>query len=117
MEGSFADQDYRGLVKVAFRMNTVGDVINAMNADMSISPFQRRQVIDEINRRRIDVKQPASRLTYMLAGSVVANIVARYMGAGGVMRGIATVAGAAVGNHLHNKRDPNVVNGYRMHVY
>ncbi len=75
MAGSFTEDDYRGLLKAAFRMNTVGDVINAMNADMSMSPFQRRQVLDEINRRHIDVKQPASRLTYLLAGSVVGNIV------------------------------------------
>ncbi len=33
------------------------------------------------------------------------------------MRGVATIAGAAIGNHMYNKKDPNVSNGYRMHVY
>lgn len=111
--------DFSGLTKLAFRMTTVGDVINAMNADMTANAFQRRQAIDEINRRHIDVKTPASRLPYLIGGGAAGNFIARYLGFGGVMRTVATMAGAAVGNSVYNRKhpDPNVFNGYRIHTY
>lgn len=114
-----SSNDYAGLKKLAFRMTTVGDVMNAMNADMTMDAFQRRKVIDEINSRRIDVKTPASRLPYLLGGGIAGNIVSRYLGAGGVLRSVGTVVGAAVGNSLYNSRHPsrNEFRGYRIHTY
>lgn len=114
----YTDEDYRGLVKVAFRQ-TVGDVINAMNADMTANAFTRRQALDAINRSHLSVKDDAQRLMYSLGGGVVANFVARYLGAGWPLRAVATAVGAHVGRNIYNKVHPNTnsVLGYSMRVY
>ena len=113
------DIGFGGLAKAAFGMATVGDVMNAMNADYTCDVFRRRKAIDEINRRGIDVKTPASRLPYLLGGGAAGNFVAWYLGVGGVLRAVATAGGALIGNSVYNGRnpDPTSVRGYRIHTY
>lgn len=112
---TFSDEDYRGLVKIAFG-KTVGDVINDINADVMADPFSRRRALDAINRSGLDVKSDASRLMYIVGGGAVGDTIARYLGAS---RLIGRVAGAVVGNSMYNRshQDPRRINGYTIRTY
>lgn len=98
-------RDFSGLIKIAFGQ-TVGDFMNAWNSDLSANTSIRNQAFQKINRSGIDVKQPASRLPYILGGGVMGNAAARYLGANSFWRGVATVGGAMYGNHIYNKNNP-----------
>lgn len=114
----YTDDDYRGLCKIAFRQ-TVGDVINAMNSDMSANAFTRRQALDAINRSHLSVKDDAQKLMYRIGGGVVGNFISRYLGLSWPFRAVATAIGSHVGRNVYDKVHPNTNNvlGYSMRVY
>lgn len=86
---------------------TVGDFMHAWNADLAANPFIRRQAFDRVNAFGLDVKEPASRLPHLLGGGIVGRAAATYLGANPFWRNVATVAGAAVGNHIYNSKHPD----------
>jgi len=96
-------RDFRGLLKLAFAGQTVGDFMHAWNADLGADPSVRNSAFGKINSSGIDVKQPASRIPYILGGGVAAGAAASYLGANPFWRGVATVGGALYGNHMFNK--------------
>lgn len=98
----YADDDYRGLMKIA-QARTVGDFMNFANQDFSLSPFTRRAMFDQINRNHVDVKEPASRLPYLLGGGIAGNYVARWLG---FNKPLGMLGGALVGNSLFNRQHP-----------
>jgi hypothetical protein len=105
----YTDEDYRGLMKVA-QARTVGDFMNFANQDFSLSPFTRRAMFDRLNANNVDVKEPASRLPYILGGGIAGNYVARWLGLNNT---VGMIGGAIVGNSLYNRRhpDPNRLSG------
>lgn len=113
----FTDEDYRGLLKVSQAM-TVGDVIVAMNADMAANPFTRRQVIDKINASGLNVHSPASRLASAIGGGMLGSFVAKYLGLGGLGRGLAAIGGSIIGGRAYDRAHPPAASiGYRLHTY
>lgn len=99
---TYTDQDYEGLMKVA-QAKTVGDFMNFANQDFSLSPFTRRAMFDQINRNNVDVKEPASRLPYILGGGIAGSYVAKWLG---LNRPLGMIGGALVGNSLFNRQHP-----------
>lgn len=101
-------RDFSGLLKLAW-MNqpTVGDFMNRWNADINANKGARQNAFDRINSAGLTVKQPASRIPYVLGGGFIGNQAARYMGANKFFRGAATVAGAMIGNSRYNKDHPD----------
>lgn len=102
-------RDFRGLLKIAsmFPPQTVGDFMHSWNSDLNANINQRRNVFDKINRAGLDVKQPASRIPYIVGGGIIGRAAASYLGGGSTMKGIATIGGALYGNHLYNKNHPD----------
>ena len=100
-------RNFEGLIKIAFGTQTVGDFMNAWNADLSANPTFRQQAFAKINAAGLNVKQPASRIPYVLGGGVLGNIAAKYLGANSFWKGVATVGGALYGNSVFNKNHPN----------
>lgn len=101
-------RDFSGLVKVAFGWQpTVGDFMNRWNGDINANANARADAFGRINRAGLDVKQPASRIPYVLGGGFLGNQAAKYMGSNKFWRGVATVAGAAIGNSYYRKNNPD----------
>lgn len=100
-------RDFSGLMKLAFAGQTVGDFMHAWNADLNANPSVRNSAFGKINSSGIDVKQPASRIPYILGGGVAGRAAASYLGANPFWRGVATVGGALYGNHMFNKNHPD----------
>ena len=102
-----ATRDFRGLLKFAgIPQWTVGDFMRSWNADISSNPWTKREAFDRVNRAGIGVNAPASRLPYVLGGGIVGRAAASYLGAGPLMKNVATVAGAMVGNSSYNRSRP-----------
>lgn len=99
-------RDFSGLLKIAFAGQTVGDFMNAWNSDLSANASVRQQAFQRINNAGLDVKQPASRIPYILGGGIIGNAAAKYLGANSFWRGVATVGGAMYGNSVYNKKHP-----------
>lgn len=106
MPSNDGTRNLSGLLKIA-GLQTVGDFMHAWNADINANPAVRRNAFNRINAFGIDVKQPASRLPYILGGGVVGRAAASYFGAGSFGRNLATVGGALYGNHLYNNKHPD----------
>lgn len=85
---------------------TVGDFMNRWNADIYANQSARRSAFDRINAAGIDVKQPASRLPYIIGGGVIGRAAASYLGANPFWKRVATIGGAVYGNKLYNKEHP-----------
>lgn len=107
---------YSGLVKLA-QIPTVGDVMNRMNADMTIDPTLRRSCLDAIVSSGANVSQPASRLIGIGAGSLIGNAIGRYMGANPFWKGVFTLGGALYGNNSYNTNDPHHIHGNGIYTY
>lgn len=98
-------RNFTGLLKIAgLRPYTVGDFMHAWNADLDADQQARRSAFGAINSHGIDVKQPASRLPYVLGGGIVGRQAAKYLGAGPFWKNVATVGGALIGNNMYNNR-------------
>ena len=100
-------RNFSGLLKMAFYGQTVGDFMNSWNANLNANPAIRQNAFNRINNAGLDVKQPASRIPYVLGGGVVGRAAASYLGANPFWKGVATVGGAMYGNHLYNKNHPD----------
>ena len=101
-------RDFSGLLKLAWMTQpTVGDVMNRWNADLNANQNVRADAFSRINNAGLTVKQPASRIPYVLGGGFLGNAAAKYMGANKFCRGAATVAGAMIGNNRYNKNHPD----------
>lgn len=103
-------RNFEGLLKIAGLqpVQTVGDFMHSWNANLNADPNVRRSAFNRINNAGIDVKQPASRLPYVLGGGIIGRQAAKYLGAGPFMRNVATVGGALVGNSMFNARNSRV---------
>lgn len=101
-------RDFSGLLKFAW-MNqpTVGDFMNRWNADLNANQNARATAFSRINNAGLTVKQPASRIPYVLGGGLIGNQAAKYLGANKFWRGAATVAGAMIGNNKYKKDNPD----------
>ena len=115
MTGMTRTRDFSGLVKAAFGpyygpvgpQGTVGDFMAAWNSDRMADTSARRDAFDRINRAGLDVKQPASRIPYVLGGGAAARMAAKYLGFGPFWTNAATAAGALYGNSMFNRRNPD----------
>ena len=110
-----ADDRYRWLAKAA-GFTTVGDLMNGVNADMALTAFQKRQILDRVRETGMPVTSSASRLPSLFAGGALGNVVSGMLGANGFWRGAATLAGAAVANSVFNRKNDitRVQGGYRL---
>lgn len=100
-------RDFRGLLKMAFAGQTVGDFMHAWNANLNANPAIRQDAFNRINNAGLDVKQPASRIPYVLGGGLAGRAAASYLGANPFWKGVATVGGAIYGNRLFNRNNPS----------
>jgi hypothetical protein len=102
-------KDFSGLLKIAGvgYSPTVGDFMNRWNGDINANPFQRSDAFSRINNAGLDVKQPASRIPYVLGGGVLGRAAASYLGANPFWKNVATVGGAMVGNSIYKKNNPD----------
>ena len=102
-------RDLTGLLKLAGLqpVQSVGDFMHSWNANLQADPNVRRSAFDRINRAGIDVKEPASRLPYVLGGGVIGRQAAKYLGANPFWKNVATVGGALVGNSMFNRKNPD----------
>ena len=80
--------------------------MNRWNGDIRADANARRDAFGRINRAGLDVKQPASRIPYVLGGGLLGNQAAKYLGANRFWTGAATVAGAMAGNRAYNRANP-----------
>ena len=85
---------------------TVGDFMHRWDADINANPATRRNAFDRINNAGVNVKEPASRLPYILGGGIAGRAAASYLGANPFWKGVATVGGAMYGNSLYKKNNP-----------
>jgi len=108
-------RDFRGLLKMAFfgqpnqgfQQQTVGQFMNAWNANLNANPSIRHDAFQRINNAGLNVKQPASRIPYVLGGGLLGRAAASYLGANPFWKGVATVGGAMYGNSLFKKNNPD----------
>lgn len=109
-------RDFSGLLKMAFwpqpnqpapQPQTVGDFMHSWSANLNANPAVRRDAFDRINAAGLDVKQPASRIPYILGGGIAGRAAASYLGAGPFLKNVATVRGALFGNSLYKKHNPD----------
>lgn len=108
-------RDFRGLLKMAFfgqpnqgfQQQTVGQFMNAWNANLNANTKIRHDAFQRINNAGLDVKQPASRIPYVLGGGVLGRAAASYLGANPFWKGVATIGGAMYGNSLFKKNNPD----------
>ena len=102
-------RDMSGLLKIAGLqpVQTVGDFMNRWNGDINANPFQRHDAFGRINNAGLDVKQPASRIPYVLGGGALGRAAASYLGASPFWKNVATVGGALIGNSIYRKNNPD----------
>ena len=100
-------RDFRGLMKIAFQGQTVGDFMNSWNANLNANPSIRQDAFGKINAAGLTVGQPASRIPYVLGGGIAGRAAASYLGANPFWKNVATVGGAMLGNHMYNKNNPD----------
>lgn len=105
-------RNFEGLLKIAGLqpVQTVGDFMHAWNANLNANKDVRRFAFNRINNAGIDVKQPASRLPYILGGGIIGRQAASYLGASPFWKNVATVGGAMVGNKVYNNKNPDPFN-------
>lgn len=104
-------RDFSGLLKIAYMeppRQTVGDFMNWWNGDIHADTNVRRNAFDRINAAGIDVKQPASRLPYIIGGGLTGGALSSYLGMSGTGRTLSVVGGALVGNHIYNKGNQDI---------
>jgi len=104
--------DFSGLLKIAnlsafSPVPTVGDAMNAMNANIYMNPVFRRDMLDSINQAGLNVKEPASRIPNVVGGALAGYYGMNALGANRFWRGVGAVGGALYGNHLFNKANPD----------
>lgn len=116
--------DFSGLLKIAnlsafSKEPTVGDAMNAMNANIYMNPVYRRDMLDSINRAGLDVKEPASRIPSVVGGALAGYYGMNALGANRFWRNVGGVAGALYGNHLFNAShpDPNRRGPFTFNTY
>lgn len=76
--------------------------MNHWNSDIHADVSARRNAFDRINASGTDVKEPASRIPYILGGGLLGYQAARYMGAGWLGKAVGALAGARIGNGVYN---------------
>lgn len=103
-----------GLIKLA-QIPTVGDVMNRINADLTLNSFTKRTILDEIRSSGLDVKQPGSRLASIGIGALAGNMLGKYLGANPFWKGVSTLGGALYGNSQYNKSLPEHPWGSGIH--
>ena len=86
---------------------TVGDFMHNWSSDIFSDGSVRRTAFDRINAAGLDVKEPSSRIPWIIGGGVVGREAAKYLGANRFWRNAATVVGAMYGNSMYNDRHPD----------
>lgn len=76
---------------------TVGQTMTNINANPTLSPFDRRRALDQIVSTGIDVNSPAKKLIGAGLGAFAGNLVGKALGMGTFGRAIASLAGAHYG--------------------
>lgn len=102
-------RDLTGLVKLAQYFSgvpSVGEVMNRVNADMTLPTYAKRDFVSRVNDAGLTVNQPAFRLPYLFGGAVAGHSLAKYMGAKPFWDGVYTLGGAMYGNSMFNKSHP-----------
>ena len=89
------------------QQQTVGQFMNAWNANLNADTKIRHDAFQRINNAGLDVKQPASRIPYVLGGGILGRAAASYLGANPFWKGVATIGGAMYGNNLFKKNNPD----------
>lgn len=98
-------RDFSGLLKIAWMPQpTVGDFMNRWNADLNADPSARRDAFGRINAYGLNVKDRASRVSYVLGGGYIGNEAARYLGKGPAGSLAGAVIGAVAGNLVYNAK-------------
>ena len=102
-------RDFTGLLKLAGLqpVQTVGDFMHSWNADLYANQGVRRSAFNRINNAGVDVKEPASRIPYLLGGGIIGRQAAKYLGANPFWQNVATVGGVWAGNRMYNNRHPD----------
>ena len=95
-----------GLLKLAQFLPSVGDVMNRVNADMTLSVQDKQNFVNSINRAGLTVNQPGSRIPYVVGGAIAGHSLAKYMGARPFWDGVYTLGASLYGNHLYNQQHP-----------
>ena len=78
---------------------TVGQTMTNLNAQPFISPFQKRQALDQIVNTGLDVNAPAKKLFGAGLGAVAGNLIGKALGFGTLGRTLTTFAGAHYGSN------------------
>lgn len=95
---------------------TVGDLMNGINADMALTAFQKREILDRVRSTGEPVTSNANRIGNAIAGGALGGVVARMLGANDFWQGAAALGGAAVANSVLNRKSDltRVQGGYRL---
>lgn len=96
-----------GLRKLAQFFPTVGDVMNRVNADMTLSVNDKHDFISAVNNSGLTVNQPGSRIPWVVGGGIVGHSLAKYLGARPFWDGVYTLGASLYGNHLYNQKTNN----------
>lgn len=102
-------RNFTGLVKFAQWYNnppTVGEVLNRVNADLTLPTSAKRDFVSRVNESGMTVNQPGFRLPYIVGGAIAGHSIAKYMGARPFWDGVYTLGGALYGNSMFNKSHP-----------
>ena len=92
-----------GLRKLAQYFPTVGDVMNRVNADMTLSVNDKHDFITSVNKSGLTVNQPGFKIPYLVGGAVAGHSLAKYMGARPFWDGVYTLGGMLYGNKMYNE--------------
>ena len=99
-------RNFTGLVKFAqwySQAPSVGDVMNRVNADLTIPTDAKRNFVSQVNDAGLTVNQPGFRIPYLVGGAIAGHSIAKYLGARPFWDGVYTLGGALYGNNMFNK--------------
>lgn len=83
---------------------TVGEMINRVNADMTVDPKDKLTFVNRVNSTGLTVNQPASRIPYLAGGFIAGKTISKYMGARPFWDGVYTLGGMLYGNKMYNQQ-------------
>lgn len=92
-----------GLKKLAQYFPTVGDVMNRVNADMTLSVNDKKNFVTAVNQSGMTVNQPGFKLPYVVGGGIAGHSLAKYLGAKPFWDGVYTLGGMLYGNGMYNQ--------------
>lgn len=83
---------------------TVGEVINRVNADLTLDSEDKAYFVNRVNQSGLTVNQPASRIPYLAGGFIAGKTISKYMKARPFWDGVYTLGGMLYGNKVYNEQ-------------